>query len=180
MIRLEPLQREDFHNIIEWNKGRTSDFLLQWAGPSYEYPITEQQIEDYFNETNANEGREMAIYKIVLEENGKMVGSFQIREDDKDSNTGRVGRFIIDEAFRGKGIGKEALTQLMQIGFESLHYDIISLGVFDFNSAAIACYETVGFEKYKLVEKARAASDGYWNLYDMKITREKWNLKKQK
>lgn len=59
----------------------------------------------------------------------------------------------------------------MKIGFEELNYNTISLGVFDFNRAAIACYENVGFKKVKLIEKAREVSTGYWNLYEMNITK---------
>jgi hypothetical protein len=29
MIRLEPLDKEDFKKIVEWNKGRSAEFLLQ-------------------------------------------------------------------------------------------------------------------------------------------------------
>jgi hypothetical protein len=40
MIRLEYLERADFKKIVEWNEGKSEEFLLQWAGPLYEYPLT--------------------------------------------------------------------------------------------------------------------------------------------
>ncbi|WP_286907631.1 hypothetical protein [Clostridium sp. UBA1652] len=40
MIRIELIEEEDFNKVIEWNLDKTSDFLLQWAGESYKYPLT--------------------------------------------------------------------------------------------------------------------------------------------
>lgn len=181
MIRLEPLVREDFYKIVEWNRGKSQDFLTQWAGPIYTYPLTEAQLEQFFKENNANSGPEMRIYKIVLECTGNMVGTIELRKYEKEENTARVGRFLIgEETARGKGVGEAALRETVRIAFEELNYKKVCLGVFDFNTSALACYKKVHFEIEKLIEKYREANDGYWNLYDMSITRENWENKKIK
>lgn len=176
MIRLEPLEKRDFIKIVEWNKGKSGDFLMQWSGPIYSYPLTVEQIEDYFNKTNANNSKDLLVFKIVMEETNEMVGTIELRKYEKAMNTGRVGRFLIgEEAARGKGIGKKALAEIVRIGFQKLNYDKVCLGVFDFNKNAIFCYEGIGFEKDRIIERANENGRGSWNLYEMSITRTKWN-----
>jgi RimJ/RimL family protein N-acetyltransferase len=170
--------KEDFYKVIEWNTGKSQDFLTQWAGPIYTYPLTEEQLQKFFNDNKANNGKDMLIYKIVQEETVDIVGTIELRKYEKEENTARVGRFLIGEqSARGKGIGEAALSELVRIGFEDLKYDKICLGVFDFNNSAIACYKKVGFEIERLIEKYRETSNGYWNLYEMSIYRDRWENK---
>jgi RimJ/RimL family protein N-acetyltransferase len=175
MIKLEHLKKEDFNKIVKWNEGKSADFILQWSGPLYKFPMTETQIDDYFEDYVLKDDSNIVVYKIVLVETGEMVGTIELKEFDKENKIGRVGRFLIgEESCRGKGIGRLALKEVVRIGFEELGFDKVTLAVFDFNQNAIKCYENVGFVKEKLIENARKAENGYWNLYEMCITREQW------
>jgi RimJ/RimL family protein N-acetyltransferase len=44
----------------------------------------------------------------------------------------------------------------------SLHR--VSLNVFDFNVAAIRCYERIGFQREGILRRARKHGDEYWNV----------------
>jgi RimJ/RimL family protein N-acetyltransferase len=181
MIRLEPINREDLRKIEEWNVGKTSDFLLQWAGPLYKYPLTIEQLEDYYNISVKEENPCIRIFKIIMLDNEEMIGTIEIREIDKLNKVGRVGRFLLgNEDIRGKGIGTSALEAILDIGFRDLNYEKITLGVFDFNAGAIKCYEKVGFIKERITMNARETPNGFWNLIDMGITKEKWFEKQSK
>ncbi|GEM_PF-123141 len=175
MIRLESLQKEDFKKIVEWNESHSAEFLLQWAGPVYEYPLTEEQLERYFDNYVIKEKDTLFVYKIINVETSEIVGTIELNEKDRTNKIGRIGRFLIgEESYRGKGTGKEALKEAIRIGFEKLKLNKITLGVFDFNISAIRCYESVGFviEEYK--ENYRKIGNDYWNLYEMGITKERW------
>ncbi|MFA6730463.1 MAG: hypothetical protein WCR95_05665 [Eubacteriales bacterium] len=43
-MRILPLENIDAELIVQWNNKKTADFLNQWAGRGYEYPITVKQI----------------------------------------------------------------------------------------------------------------------------------------
>lgn len=173
MVRLEPLEKEDFKSIVAWNEGMSADFLLQWSGPVYTYPLTEEQLLKFYNDYITKEKDTLFVYKIILEETGQMVGTIELDERDTVNKVGRVGRFLIgEESCRGKGIGRAALQQLAKISFEALGLNKITLGVFDFNTQAIKCYKRVGFVIEELRENYRKAVDGYWNLYDMSLSKE--------
>ena len=173
MVRLEYLEFEDIKNIIEWNRDKSSDFLLQWAGPKYQYPLTEEQIGKRLIDEANKENSDTYIYKVVSNETNKMIGTIELSKIDRTNGTAKICRFLIgEEDQRGKGIGKAALNKVLEIGFEVLKLNSISLGVFDFNESAIRCYEMIGFRKEKLIKNARKAGDDYWNLYEMVITKE--------
>ncbi len=175
MIKLELLKKEDLHKIVEWNEDKSADDLLQWSGPLYEYPLTLSQVEKYFSDMVNKEVVEAYLYKIVNSNTGEIVGTMELRNIDVENKVARVCRFLIgEEKERGKGIGEKALKEALRIGFEDKDYEKITLGVFDFNKSAIRCYEKVGFTIGKLIENARKAKDGYWNLYDMSILKSQW------
>ena len=109
-------------------------------------------------------------YKILLSEADEMVGTVELREIDENNKIGRVCRLLVgEELVRGKGIGTLALKEILRIGFEDLELEKITLGVFDFNLGAIKCYENAGFIREKIIENARKATNGYWNLWEIAI-----------
>jgi RimJ/RimL family protein N-acetyltransferase len=178
MIRLEYLDREGIRQIIEWNRDTSSANLMQWAGPWFKYPLTEEQYDKYFSYGVNCEGSDTFVYKIVDEESNKMIGTIEFGKIDMDNKSARIGKFLLgEESCRGKGIGKEVLNKLLLMGFEKMGLHKISLGVFDFNSGAIKCYEGAGFVKEGLFRDYRRVGDSYWNLYEMSILEDEWRNK---
>ncbi|MBP2652261.1 MAG: family N-acetyltransferase [Firmicutes bacterium] len=175
MIQLSSLTRDDFGKILEWNSGKSADDLLQWAGPQYIFPLTHNQLEDYFSKS-VNETSSVFIYKIVSVEKHEVIGTIELREKDKHNKIGRICRFLIgDETSRNQGLGKQVLTEILKIGFEDLLFSQITLGVFDFNVHAIHCYENTGFTKETFSKNAVKS----WNLYEMAISKEHWQKLKR-
>lgn len=153
MIKLEYLEKEDLEKIVEWNANKSADFLLQWSGPKYSFPLTIRKIEDYFLKEVKKENSSIFIYKILVAETDDFIGTIELRELDKLKKVGKVCRFLIgEENYRGMGIGKQVLREALRIGFENLNFEKITLGVFDFNLGAMKCYESVGFIKEKYLE----------------------------
>jgi len=54
---------------------------------------------------------------------------------------------IVDEKFRGKGIGTRLINELMALGKERFHLELIHLEVYEGNPA-IRLYERLGFARY--------------------------------
>jgi len=179
MIKLNLMEKEDLIKIVQWNANKSADDLLQWAGPVYSYPLTLGQVENYFLNEAKRENCNVLIYKIILTETDEIIGTIEVRAIDEEKKIGRVGRFLIgSEDIRGKGIGTKALKEAVRICFEELKFEKVTLGVFEFNQSAIRCYEKVGFVKVKFTENARKSSNGYWNLYEMAISKEEWQKSK--
>lgn len=178
MIKLKLLKKEDLQRIVEWNVNKSADDLLQWAGPKFDYPLTLEQVESYFLNEVEKENSNIFVYKVLLIETEEMIGTIELRETDKENKIGRICRFLIgEEKDRGKSIGAMALNEALKIGFRDMKFKNITLGVFDFNHGAIKCYEKVGFIKENFSENIRKSTTGYWSLYEMEISKLKWQTK---
>lgn len=175
MIKLSLIEIGDLEKIVEWNENKSADYLLQWAGPMYNYPLTPVQVENYFLNEVKKDSSNIFVYKVQLSDTCEIIGTVELRQIDENKKIGKVCRFLIgDEVIRGRGIGTEVLKEILRIGFEDLNFEKITLGVFDFNQGAIKCYENAGFAKVKLIENARKSPSGYWNLYEMAISKDTW------
>ena len=63
---------------------------------------------------------------------------------------------IGDRNYRGKKIGRKAISALIKRGKE-LGYDHLAVGeIFDWNEGSRRCFESVGFVSYEKTEKGRS------------------------
>lgn len=172
MIHLEPLEDQDFEAIARWNEGKPKDFIVQWAGPQYEHPLTAGFLKSCHAGHNGP-GASEHIYRVMLGD--EMIGTVMLLKFDPADNSAFVGRFLIGSpAHRGRGYGEQALREIVKLGFEDFKLAAVKLGVFDFNLGAIRCYEKVGFETYEFLPDAWQSESGPWGLYRMKITSYQW------
>lgn len=180
MIELDLIEKEDLEKIIEWNNDKSADYLLQWSGPMYNYPLTFAQVEEYIINQTKKEKSNIFVYKIISNTN-ELIGTIELREVDKSNKVGKVCRFLIgSEGDRGKGIGTKVLKEVLRIGFENFEFEKITLNVFDFNYGAIKCYEKAGFVKEKIFKNVSKSSTDYWNLYEMGISKVEWQRKNER
>ena len=125
------------NDIVKWTNEKGKDFLEQWAGKSLDFPLTESQIDDLKD-----------IYSIFCE--NEFVGIIQkIR---KEMNNIHIGRFLINPELTGKGLGKRALIEFINLIFQDEDVNSITLNVFDYNVGAKKLYEKVGFIVVNVVE----------------------------
>jgi RimJ/RimL family protein N-acetyltransferase len=173
MIRLDFFDRSDFKQLIEWSGDEA--FLLQWAGPQFTYPLSEDQLENYLDGANDMSNSDKLIYKSIDVLTGTVVGHISLGGIDRENRSGRIGKVLVGSpSGRGKGIGQEMIKAILKIGFEELKLHRISLGVFDFNEAAIRCYEKTGFSREGLLRDARRYKNTFWNLIEMSILEDEW------
>ncbi|MBT2655071.1 GNAT family N-acetyltransferase [Bacillus sp. ISL-18] len=172
MIELHYFERADFHQLISWIDSPA--FLLQWSGPGFDYPLTEEQLEEYIKNAN-KEDSSTFVYKVIDQETRDVIGHISLGRIDRKSNSARIGKVLVgSQGIRGKGIGQQMIKAILKIAFDQLHLHRVSLGVFDFNIAAIACYEKAGFMKEGLLRDSSKNGDEYWSLWEMSMLEEEW------
>ena len=124
-------------DIVKWTNEKGKDFLEQWAGKSLDFPLTESQIDDLKD-----------IYSIFCE--NEFVGIIQkIR---KEIDNIHIGRFLINPELTGRGLGKRALIEFINLIFQDEDVNSITLNVFDYNAGAKKLYEKVGFKVVNVTE----------------------------
>ncbi|PWU69429.1 GNAT family N-acetyltransferase [Gracilibacillus dipsosauri] len=172
MIKLRFFERSDFQQLINWIE--TPEFLLQWGGPNFSFPLTEQQLENYLKDANTDNSP-IFIYSIIEKETGYVIGHISLGNIDRSNKSARVGKVLVgDKNVRGKGIGLQMMNEILKVAFDELKLHRVSLGVFDFNASAIACYEKTGFIKEGLHRDSRKIGDEYWSLWEMSILENEW------
>ncbi|MDR4889809.1 GNAT family protein [Fredinandcohnia sp. QZ13] len=172
MIQLQCFERSDFRQLIDWIE--TPQFLLQWGGPAFEYPLTDSQLEKYMENANSSTS-EALIYKVLDKEAGTTIGHISLGKIDWRNKSARVGKVLIgDKSARGKGIGQQMIKEVLKIAFDDLKLHRVSLAVFDFNHSAIACYEKAGFIKEGLLRDTGKNGEEYWSVWEMSILENEW------
>jgi RimJ/RimL family protein N-acetyltransferase len=168
---LRPFQRSDFARLIEW--AESPEFLFQWAGPLFTYPLDTAQLERYWL-TATGTPPTRRIYTALAGEGGPAVGHIELSNIDRRHRSATLSRVLIGPQWRGQGLGQQMVTRLLAIGFEELHLHRMDLYVFDFNHAAVACYERAGLIREGLMRDARRVGDAYWSVVLMSLLEEEW------
>ncbi|MBN8192930.1 GNAT family N-acetyltransferase [Bacillus sp. NTK074B] len=172
MIKLTYFKEEDFKQLMDWIE--SPSFLLQWGGPGFHYPLDKSQLEKYMENAN-RDGAETLIYKVM--EDDQVIGHISLGRIDRENRSARIGKVLVgSENTRGKGIGQQMIHCILHIAFDELGLHRVTLGVFDFNTSAIRCYEKAGFIKEGLLRDARMSGDEYWSLWEMSILEKEWRV----
>ncbi|WP_394219615.1 GNAT family N-acetyltransferase [Halobacillus trueperi] len=99
------------------------------------------------------------------------MGHLSIGRIDEDKKQGRIGKVIVSPEYRGKGYGRHMIQLISTYAFQHLELETVTLGVFDFNTGAIRCYENAGFTIDRYFKNHRPFEDEWWSLYEMSLNK---------
>ncbi|MFC3886204.1 GNAT family N-acetyltransferase [Bacillus songklensis] len=172
MIKLRYFEKEDFDKMILWSPAE--EFLVQWSGNTFTYPLTVEQLEAYLNKSNV-EGAEQFVFSVLDAETDEMIGHISLAKIDYKNRSGRIGRVLIgNEKYRNKGIGKQMMKEILSFGFDKLNLHRMTLGVYDFNERAIRTYEQIGLVREGLLREVQKVKNQYWNCIEMSMLEHEW------
>jgi RimJ/RimL family protein N-acetyltransferase len=135
MTLLGPLRDEDSDALFAW----INDEELVELSAVFR-PVTREEHEAWFTDVRGR--RDVAIF--AIREDGRLVGSCQLLLDGDEAEL----RVRIGEAdARGRGLGTEAVRELVAHGFQQRRLRRIWLQVFATNGRAIRSYEKAGFAR---------------------------------
>ncbi|MGE7890189.1 GNAT family N-acetyltransferase [Bacillus cereus] len=167
VIKLEPFKNSDFKQLMDWIN--SEEFLIQWSGNAFTFPLNEQQLEKYIESTNT------LAFKVVDEETSDIIGHISLGQIDNINKSARIGKVLVGNTkMRGRSIGKHMVKAVLHIAFEELKLHRVTLGVYDFNTSAISCYEKIGFVKEGLLRESKRVGETYWNLWEMSMLEYEW------
>ncbi|MDJ1480540.1 GNAT family protein [Cytophagaceae bacterium YF14B1] len=165
-IQLEPFTSADFDQFIGWITSEKA--LIQFAGPTFQYPVTREQLEKHI----ASESR--AIFRVRNITHNSIVGHAEMIVN-KDNESGRLALVLIgDPDMRGKGLGKELIRELLSLGFNKMNLHRLELNVYAFNHSAIACYQQVGFRIEGILRENQRVGNQFWSTIVMSILKNEW------
>jgi RimJ/RimL family protein N-acetyltransferase len=168
MVSLDAFVDADIDRLISWIP--SPRVLSQWAASGFSHPLTRAQMEVRMKEMAERGGR---IFK-VLDHDQSVVGHVELGGIDHLHGSLRIGRVFVAPHRRGQGIGTELMQAALVVAFDQLQMHRVELSVFDFNQAAIACYERVGFRREGVRRDVLRFADEYWSEIVMSMLAPEW------
>lgn len=160
MIKLEPFTERDFERLITWIDNK--ELLMTIAGPYFSFPLTEAQLQAYLNDAKSHS------FNIVDVNENTVIGHAEIRESG--DGVFKIDKLLIgDKASRGKGLCQPIMRLLANYAFTQLQATTVELNVFDWNAAAIKCYEKTGFVINADKTTSFPMDDKVWTALNMQM-----------
>lgn len=170
MISLQPFNTNDYDQLISWID--SAELLMQFAGPAFSFPLTHEQLDKSLND------KRRTAFKAVDENNKAAIGHAEIYLANDCAYLGRI--LIGDPTQRSKGIGQATVAQLLHIAFDEKNQTLVALNVFDWNVAAVKCYEKIGFTINPHKQLERNLNGQTWTALNMLLHKSDWQQRQLK
>lgn len=107
-------------------------------------------------------------------EDDKLIGVTGFENIQWNNRVATIFIGIGEEGYRGKGIGKEAMSLTIDYGFNELNLHKLQLTVLGYNTAAIALYESLGFIKEGVFREFILRDKQRYDLVNYGIIHHEW------
>jgi RimJ/RimL family protein N-acetyltransferase len=175
MITLAYFTQDDFAPLMEWI--HDDEILMNWSGALFSFPLTQESMQWYIEDVNDLAKSDAFVYKAIDTETGVTVGHISLGGISKKNKAGRISRVLVAPEHQGKGYCRQMVSALLKIGFEDLKLHRICLGVYDFNKAAISCYQKAGMVIEGTNRDCLLFKGNWWSLIEMSMLEDEWKNK---
>ena len=141
MIKLRKIEPSDLPFLYQWENDAT-----MWADSDTHNPLSRHDLHQYIENTTGDIYRDGQL-RLIIEEaqlSTKVVGCIDLFDFDARNRKAAIGMYIAPEA-RGKGVGKQAVQQLLDYAFDFLHLRMVYAIISVHNIACSHIYEQMGF-----------------------------------
>jgi len=165
-VYLSPLNPEDYEIYTKWmNDKRVVESTLFMEAKVVSLTSEKKRIEEMSKSDSYS-------FSIVKKDDDQLIWTIELCIEHQIHRLGNVGIAIGEVEERGKGYWPDAITALLDYGFNALNLNNIKLDVLDFNEKAIKCYKKCGFKEIWHRRHAHRHQGKRHDLIYMDITRD--------
>ncbi|GGE20267.1 hypothetical protein GCM10011571_22780 [Marinithermofilum abyssi] len=119
MIRLEAFTEADAERLISWVD--SPDFLLQWAGPIFTFPLDREQVIKHLETTKGSRPKSL-IYKAMDSEINEVIGHIELSNIDYKNQSATISRVLVSPLYRGKEYGQDIVKVFWKSDLTNFNY----------------------------------------------------------
>jgi RimJ/RimL family protein N-acetyltransferase len=172
-VKLTAIKDSDFNKIQNWFNDvyflRNYDMVAAIPKGNKE---TREALDYYLNSNEAY------IFAIRSRESDEIIGVAGFDEIIWTNGTATVFIGIGSSELRGKGIGKEALSLLLDFGFFELNFHKVQLDVISYNESAVRLYEGAGFVQEGTYREFIYRDGERYDMYLYGLLKNEWKMSK--
>ncbi len=135
--------------------------------------------EDHQNWLNSQESSHAGNRCRVAFAGGVPFGVVTLNGLDLENRHSDWGMYIGEASYRGRGLAKQLLFEILRWGFESLELHRLYTSVMADNVSALALYLKGGFEIEGLWRHHLRTSGRFRDLYWIGMLSDRWNLRRE-
>ena len=168
-VILRAIQRGDLPRLCEFN----NDLAVELAGGGDPpMPQSLERLQAEFDQEAAKGGRDGASF--AIEADGVLIGQCGLRPIIEADRTSELGITIGDQAYWGRGYGRDAVRVLLEYAFRYRNVRKVWLRVWGNNKRGIRSYLAVGFVEEGRLRRHVWSAGEYVDLVYMGILRDEW------
>lgn len=168
LVRLRAFDNSDLMQSLEYSNNYS---VMRGATAGILYPSTvDDEARSIGNNTSYTSGEYQFAIETLAER--RFIGKCGFIKINWKNRAGDLAILIGDTKMHGRGYGSDAVSILCRFGFEELNLHKIKAQVFDFNQAAIRCYEKCGFIREGLLRQEIYREGAYHDTVMMGLIRQ--------
>ena len=129
---------DDFASYLSWMRDKNANLFIQGIDENFLY----QDLVTYVSRKNHSEAA--ILFGIFVKPDSIHIGNVKL-ELFIPRKSAAIGILIGEEGWRGKGVGFEVITRVLEYCFIDLELESVELGVNKKNLRAINLYTRLGF-----------------------------------
>ena len=109
----------------------------------------------------------------TVENEGKQAGEISLKSIRWFNRKAEIAIFI-SEPFRGRGLAQETLKMVIEYAFYTMNFYRLEAEVVDYNPAAKALFEKLGFVQEGVLREAKYFHGKYHDIYRYGLLAKEW------
>jgi RimJ/RimL family protein N-acetyltransferase len=167
-VELRRHARENYRLYGEWYGDPEVWRLTSWAAS----PLSPSAVERLFEERELSTTEDS--FAIHLKGDVGPIGVISLMNISQANASADLSVIVGPPEDRHHGYGAEAISALLDYGFEELGLNRVGLSVFEFNEDAISTYAGLGFREEGRLRRAVKRDGTFHDALLMSILRDDW------
>ncbi|WP_198004928.1 GNAT family N-acetyltransferase [Rubrobacter xylanophilus] len=172
-VELRRHRRSNYGLYGRWYADPEIWHLTSWA-PS---PPAPESVRRLFEEREGSRTEES--FAIHPKGDPNPIGVISLINISRPNASADLSVIVAPRSMRHKGYGSAAIRALLRYAFGELNLNRVGLSVFEFNAAAIAAYEKLGFREEGRLRRAVRRDGRFYDAILMSILKQEWEAREE-